>query len=156
MFVSFSKVSSIKNLISLNIILTKSTKDRISLDEHLSSLSLYGGDGNKLIIGVVNLPSESYRLRKKEYDYLKSKLKSNGMIISLLDFDATGRSGAKYLKDKYNIPYIFITKGQFGFYNYKAKDFAELNEQYHYEDITKFINETLSYINIIYKNEEAI
>lgn len=98
------------------------------------------------------MPAENYRLRNEEYAFLTSKLADDGMIFSLLDFDRTGREGARYLKENYNIPYLFITKGELGLPDYKAKDFAELNERYSVEDIKQFVTETVTYIQLIYKN----
>ena len=132
------------------ILITKSSKDRLSIGNHLSSLPSYGGAN----IGIVNLPSESYHLRQVEYDYLSSKLAENGLIISLLDFDRTGRLGAKYLKETYNIPYMFITRGEFGLPDYKAKDFTDLHEQFTIEEINTFIQETFKYVEFRYKNED--
>lgn len=136
------------------ILITKSSKDRLSLESHINSL-FYGG----LIsvkIGIINVPSEVYKLKEKEYDYLVSKLKSTGKIISLFDFDYTGRNGAKYLFEKYNIPYIFITRGEFSLYDYKAKDFADLHYVYNNEEINKFIKETLTYIELKYVNFNSV
>lgn len=133
------------------ILITKSSKDRLSIGSHLISHPLYGGSEPKLKIGIVNLPSESYKLREKEYDYLANKLNENGLIISLLDFDAAGRHGAKYLKETYNIPYIFITRGEFGLYNYKAKDFADLHDVYTNDEINQFITETITYVKLTYQ-----
>ena len=133
------------------ILITKSSKDRLSIGSHLISHTLYGGSEPKLKIGIVNLPSESYKLREKEYDYLANKLNENGLIISLLDFDAAGRHGAKYLKETYNIPYIFITRGEFGLYNYKAKDFADLHDVYTNDEINQFITETITYVKLTYQ-----
>lgn len=133
------------------ILITKSSKDRLSIGSHLITSPLYGGGRAKLNIGVVNLPSESYKLKDKEYDYLKNKLADNGLIISLLDFDATGRHGAKDLYERYNIPYIFITRGEFGLPNYGSKDFAELHEKYTDEEINQFIIETIKYVELRYK-----
>ena len=73
------------------------------------------------------------------------------MIISLLDFDTTGRTGAKYLKDTYDIPYIFITRGEFGLPNYECKDFADLHEKFNNKQIDNFINETIRYVELRYK-----
>lgn len=129
------------------IVITKSTKDRLAIGCHLSTLHSSTGEVPK--VGIINLPSEVYKLKSNEYNYLKSKLNENGNIISFLDFDKTGRAGAKYLVDTYNIPYIFITNGEFGLANYEAKDFAELKEKYSNQTITEFILET---INIL-KNE---
>lgn len=133
------------------IIITKSSKDRLSLGNHLLSQPLYGGDNAKLNIGIVNLPSENYHLKENEYTYLLNKLKPNGMIFSFLDFDTTGRNGARYLKETYGIPYLFITRGQFGLYNYGCKDFADLHDKYTKNEIDTFIQETLTYVNLEYK-----
>lgn len=133
------------------ILITKSSKDRLSIGNHLITSPLYGGGRAKLNIGIVNLPSESYKLKDKEYDYLKNKLNNNGLIISLLDFDTTGRHGAKDLYERYNIPYIFITRGEFGLPNYGSKDFAELHDKYTNEEINQFIIETIKYVELRYK-----
>lgn len=137
------------------IIITKSSKDRLSIGSHLSSTSFYGGAGNKLHIGVINLPSENYKLKTNEYEWLKNKLNENGIIVSLLDFDATGRCGAKYLYETYNIPYIFITRGEFGLYNYGGKDFSDLHKCYSIKQLNQFINETITYAEIKFKSKNS-
>lgn len=131
------------------ILITKSSKDRLSIGNHLASHFLYGGAN----VGIINLPSESYKLRQVEYDYLSRKLAPNGIIISLLDFDNTGRNGAKYLKETYNIPYMFITRGEFGLPNYEAKDFTDLHDKFSIEEINQFIQETFTYVKLRYTNE---
>lgn len=135
------------------ILITKSSKDRLSIGKHLSDTPIYGEGGIKLNIGIINLPSESYHLKQNEYNYLVNKLSDNGKIFSLLDFDYTGRVGAKYLKEVYDIPYLFITRGELGLHNYKAKDFADLHNNYSIEEINQFVKETLTYINIKHNNE---
>ena len=134
------------------ILITKSSKDRLSIGSYLSMTSFYGGGSAKLNIGVINLPSENYHLTEKEYSWLTNKLSPTGMIISLLDFDYTGRLGAKYLYDNYNIPYLFITRGEFGLPNYGCKDFAELADKYTKQEINQFINETVNYVKIRFNN----
>lgn len=131
------------------ILITKSSKDRLSIGSYLSSSPFYGG-GRQLNIGVINLPSENYHLKQNEYDWLKTRLISDGMIFSLLDFDYTGRLGAKHLLEQYNIPYLFITRGEFGLPNYGCKDFAELHDKYSIKEINQFINETLRYVELRY------
>ena len=133
------------------ILITKSSKDRLSIGCHLSTIPFYGGVDTSRI-GIVNLPSESYYLKENEYNYLKNKLSPDGIILSLLDFDTTGRLGAKYMFDNYNIPYLFITRGEFGLYNYKAKDFADLHYVYSIEEINNFIKETFTYVKLKYKS----
>ena len=137
------------------ILITKSSKDRLSIGSHLALHPLYGGDGSKLNVGIVNLPSESYKLKQNEYDWLVNKLADDGVIFSLLDFDSTGRKGAKYLEETYDIPYLFITRGELGLPDYKAKDFADLHEVFSIEEINQFIKETLTYAKIKYKKGDT-
>ena len=137
------------------ILITKSSKDRLSIGSHIMSTPLYGGGDKPLNIGIVNLPSENYHLKQNEYDYLYNKLTDNGMIFSLLDFDRTGRLGAKYLQETYGIPYLFITRGEFGLPNYKAKDFADLHEVYSVEQINNFLKETVTYVRLKYERIET-
>ena len=135
------------------ILITKSSKDRLSIGNHLMSHPFYGGANAKLKIGIINLPSENYNLKETEYEWLCNKLNFNGMIFSLLDFDTTGRKGAKYLKETYNIPYLFITRGELGLPNYKVKDFADLHDVYSKEQIDNFIKETITYVEIKYRKD---
>ena len=135
------------------ILITKSSKDRLSIGNHLTASPLYGGANYKLNIGVINLPSENYKLTQQEFEWLQNKLASDGMIISLLDFDTTGRNGARYLNETYNIPYIFITRGEFGLPNYECKDFADLHDKYTNNQINDFIKETLTYVELKFKNK---
>ena len=135
------------------IIITKSSKDRLSIGSHLLSNPLYGG-ADKLNIGVINLPSENYKLKQIEYDWLVKKLKDDGMIVSLLDFDQTGRQGAKYLEETYNIPYLFITRGEFGLPNFNCKDFADLHDKFNISQINKFIEDTKKYVELRFKNNK--
>ena len=137
------------------IIITKSSKDRLSIGNHLATHPIYGGGTAKLNVGIVNLPSETYKLKQKEYDYLKNRLKDDGIIFSLLDFDSTGRKGAKYLQDTYDIPYIFITRGELGLPDYKAKDFADLHEVFNINEINNFINETITYVKLKYVHNKS-
>lgn len=136
------------------IIITKSSKDRLSLGSHLTNKTFYGGAGKLLNIGVINLPSENYRLKANEYEWIKKKLADDGMILSFLDFDRTGREGAKYLLETYGIPYLFISRGEFGLENYECKDFADLHDKYTKNEIDTFIKETIRYVEIRYKNSE--
>lgn len=144
------------------ILITKSSKDRLSIGSRLTAFlsyggaskqSFYGGANGKLNIGVINLPSENYHLKEKEYLWLVDRLAPNGIILSLLDFDCTGRAGAKYMYDNYGIPYLFITRGEFGLPNYECKDFAELADKYTSDEINQFINETLTYVKLRFANE---
>lgn len=114
------------------IVLTKSTKDRVSIWEQVRRvLSLYGGENINYIgcngknnlrdikIGVINIPHETYKLRQNEYDWLSGKCNS-GIIISLMDNDRVGKREALWLKYNYNIIPILIPKYT------ECKDFAEL------------------------------
>lgn len=136
------------------IIITKSSKDRLSIGSHLDTHPLfYGGGSAKLNIGIVNLPSENYKLKENEYQYLQRKLANNGMILSFLDFDATGRAGAKYLQETYDIPYLFITRGEFGLENFECKDFSDLHDKFTIDEINNFIKDTLKYVELRFKNK---
>lgn len=137
------------------ILITKSSKDRLSIGSHLASTPFYGGANTKLNIGIINLPSENYKLKQNEYDWIYNKLKPDGIILSLLDFDATGRQGAKYLQETYNIPYLFITRGEFNLPNYNCKDFSELHNIFTYKEINNFIKETINYVELKYKDNSS-
>lgn len=122
------------------IVITKSTKDRVSLGATIMRLtSLYGGL-NKNKIGIINIPHETYRLRQNEFDWLNGKLKDGGKIISLMDNDRTGKLEAIWLRDNYNIiPILIPTK-------YKSKDFAELITNVDIQEINYLITNTINYI----------
>lgn len=135
------------------ILITKSSKDRLSIGNHICNNPLYGG-GKRLNIGIINLPSENYELKQIEYDWLVKKLADNGMILSLLDFDKTGRKGAKYLEETYNIPYLFITRGEFGLPNFECKDFADLHDKFNKKEINNFIEDTKKYVELRFKNSK--
>lgn len=136
------------------ILITKSSKDRLSIGNHLADNSFYGGVNRKLNIGIINLPSENYKLTDKEYTYLSNKLTDDGMILSLLDFDRTGRDCAKYMYDTYNIPYLFITRGEFGLPNFDCKDFADLHDKFTKEEINVFIKDTIKYVELRFKENK--
>lgn len=136
------------------ILITKSSKDRLSIGCRLANNFFYGGDGAKLNIGVINLPSENYELKNNEYQWLKQKLKDDGLLLSLLDFDVTGRKGANYLYNNYNIPFLFITRGELGLPNYKGKDFSDLHDYFSKEQINNFIKETIKYVEIKFKRKD--
>lgn len=125
------------------IIITKSTKDRIAIQCYLETANLdailYGG-ASRLHIGLVNIPSENYRLNQNEYNYLRSKC-PNGTIISLMDNDIAGCREAIWLRDTWHIVPFIIPK------EYGAKDFAELREQYNIETINMLVNEMYKDIN---------
>ena len=128
------------------ILITKSTKDRLSIGNTLQDNPFYRRDGEKLNVGVINLPSENYYLKENEYQWLINKLSSNGKLISLLDFDRTGRRMAKWLSETYNIDYLFITRGEFGLVNYRAKDFADLHLVYTKEEINSLTRDIIHYV----------
>lgn len=117
------------------IIITKSYKDNLALDNWLQQFPLRGKMSESLI-GVINVTSENYILKQYEYDYLKSKLNDDGIIISFFDMDLTGVRGARRLRKDYEIIPILIPRC------YEAKDFSELLEKYSKETINRFIEET--------------
>ena len=121
------------------IIITKSTKDRMSIGCTLASIFPYGGLPN-VSIGVINIPHETYKLRPFEYDWLSKKLSENGKIISLMDNDRTGMVEAAYLRRAYNIIPLFIPKETC------CKDFAEYRVIHDNKDTTNIINQAINYI----------
>lgn len=128
------------------ILITKSSKDRLSIGNFIAEHPFYGGNEVPLKIGIVNLPSENYHIRDNEYYWLKNKLKPSGKLYSLFDFDRTGRKCAKYHKDMYDIPYLFITRGEFGLDNYHSKDFSDLYSIHSKYEIDKFVKDTINYV----------
>lgn len=119
------------------IILTKSTKDRVSISSSLKDThSLYGGfDINQ--IGIINIPHETYKLKDTEFEWLRNKLSPKGIIVSLMDNDRTGKLEAIYLKREFNILPVIIPK------EYKAKDFSELFKFNDKKEIYRIIHNTL-------------
>lgn len=132
-----------------SIIITKSTKDRISLRAYLDAIDLsisYGGTALRTI-GLVNIPHESYKLKQNEYDWLRAKC-PNGLILSLMDNDNTGYREAIWLRNNYNIIPLCIPR------EYEVKDFAELRSKYSIETIKELINLSYNYIVDNYAENE--
>lgn len=110
------------------IILTKSSKDRLSIGCSIKTMSsLYGGFDK--IIGVINIPHETYKLKEHEYNWLSKKLNVNGMLVSLMDNDRVGKTEAIWLYKHYKIIPILIPS------NSGCKDYAE----YYSKNDLKFI-----------------
>lgn len=126
------------------IIITKSTKDRLSLESYIrrTNLSLpYGGSTKAPVIGVINIPHETYKLRKVEYDWLKQKVGSDGYLISFMDNDRVGKREAVLLLREYLIIPILIPD------EYDAKDFSELISKYSEDTINNLVFDTINYIS---------
>lgn len=102
------------------IILTKSTKDRVSIYSCLKTINSLYGLNNINKIGLINIPHETYKLRSNEYKWLLSKLSDKGIVVSLMDNDRTGMIEAQYLRKEFDILPLIIPK------QYQAKDFSEL------------------------------
>lgn len=123
------------------IVITKSTKDRVSIGATLMRLSLLYGGMNIDKIGVINIPHETYKLRQNEYDWLKSKLKDNkGKLCSLMDNDVTGINESNWLYENFNIIPVIIPK------RYKSKDFAELVSNNSLKQLKSIIKKGIKYI----------
>lgn len=119
------------------VIITKSSKDRLSIGNAIKNInSLYGGKIEDKI-GVINVPHETYRLKQNEYDWLRNKVPEYYNIVSFMDNDRTGKLEAKWLQDNYSITPILIPK------SYKAKDFSELYSTYNLRDIAIIIINTI-------------
>lgn len=122
------------------IVITKSTKDRVSLGAAILRInSLYGGVDKK--VGVINIPHETYKLRQNEFDWLKGKLSDRGKIVSLMDNDPTGKHEAIWLRNNYQITPLLIP------IIYCAKDFAELVSKHKFDEVVNLIKQTINYIS---------
>lgn len=122
------------------IVITKSTKDRVSLGAAILRInSLYGGVDKK--VGVINIPHETYKLRQNEFDWLKGKLSDRGKIVSLMDNDSTGKHEAIWLRNNYQITPLLIPV------IYCAKDFAELVLKHKFDEVVNLIKQTINYIS---------
>ena len=133
------------------IILTKSTKDRVSISASLKSMQSLYGELNINKIGIINIPHETYKLRDNEFKWLYGKLSEKGIIVSLMDNDRTGKIEANYLRKEYNILPLIIPK------EYQAKDFSELimknNKQEIYKLIINTINQVIQYAEDKYNGD---
>ena len=122
------------------IIITKSTKDRMSIGANIKRMiPLYGGKDISNI-GVINIPHETYHLRQNEFDWLNGKLNTNGKIVSLMDNDKTGKIEAIWLRNNYNIIPIIIPK------KLNAKDFAELASKTYIDYLYVLVISAINYI----------
>lgn len=120
------------------IIVTKSSKDRLSIGATLYMSRFLYREGIKA--GVINIPHETYRLRQNEYDWLKSKLKVNGHIVSLMDNDRVGKAEAIWLRNNFAIIPVIIPN------NTGCKDFAELRQKTDSKTIYNMLVQTKNYI----------
>lgn len=121
------------------VVITKSSKDRLSIGCAIASIFPYGGLPN-ISIGVINVPHETYRLKQNEYDWLKNHLAYDGKIVSLMDNDRVGICEANYLRKAYNIIPLFIPIES------GCKDFAEyrsVNDNY---NVARLIKLAISYV----------
>ena len=83
----------------------------------------------------------SYKLRINEFEWLRNKLSSKGIIVSLMDNDKTGKIEANYLRKEFNILPLIIPK------DFKAKDFSELFIFNNKQEVYKLIINTINQIN---------
>lgn len=123
------------------IVITKSTKDRVSIGANVKRIISLYGQSQIGTVGVINIPHETYRLRQNEYDWLKSKLKDTGKIVSLMDNDRTGKLESIWLRNNYNIIPVIIPK------ELCAKDFAELASKTDTNNLYVLIISAINYIN---------
>ena len=99
------------------------------------------GELNINQIGVINIPHETYKLRKVEYDWLKQKVGTDGYLISFMDNDRVGKREAIWLLREYSIIPIIIPD------EYEAKDFSELISKYSEDTVNNLAFDTINYIN---------
>ena len=122
------------------IILTKSTKDRIAISSAIRRYNSLYGEGLTINIGVINIPHETYHLRQNEYVWLTSKLK-DGLIVSLMDNDRTGKLEALWLRKNYGIKPVLIP------HKYNVKDFSELIQKTDEDSVNRLITQFLMWFD---------
>lgn len=132
------------------IIITKSTKDRLSINGAVEKYNFLYGEKNTINIGIINIPHETYKLRINEYSWIRNKVNNEYNILSIMDNDRTGKIEAKWLRDNYNIIPLLIPK------EYDAKDFAELCSKCSENDLIKIIINTINYIKNDEQNNKSI
>lgn len=124
------------------IILTKSTKDRLAIISQILKIKAISGSLLTLNIGVINIPHETYKLRKIELDWLISKMKKNSCIFSIMDNDNTGINHSEWLYNNYNIYPLFIPK------RYNSKDFAEFVHNTTFNDVKHIVKLFSTYFKL--------
>lgn len=111
------------------LLITKARKDLTLLMEYLRVSNIND-------VTVIALPSETYKLSKKEYDILSKDFES---VFTLFDYDYTGIKQSNYCKRKFGTTPLFFKQYRI---NKKLKDFADLCKLYHYKQIIKLIINT--------------
>lgn len=122
------------------IVITKSTKDRLSISSAISKILSFYGEGDINHIGVINIPHETYKLRQNEYDWLITKLNNNGKIVVLMDNDRTGKMETIWLRNNYKVIPLLIPNG------YNAKDFADLVKNNDFNIVKDLVINAIKYI----------
>ena len=79
-------------------------------------------------------------------DWKNTKLSGSGAYYTQKLFE--------YMCDTYNIPYLFITRGEFGLPNFDCKDFADLHDKFTKEEINVFIKDTIKYVELRFKENK--
>lgn len=129
------------------ILITKSTKDRVAVKAAVRKINFLYGQAITKNIGVINIPHETYKLRQSEYDWLKSKLTTGGLMVSLMDNDRVGKMQSIWLRNNFIIPPLLIPIDD------NAKDFSEWREV---KGINYIFNPIINTINNIKEYEKRI
>lgn len=114
-------------------VITKSYKDVILL--------------RKFGICAITLASETTKPKPDTIFMLKQYC---DIIISLLDFDRTGISMARFLKKEYNIPPLMLTNGKYNTINYGAKDITDYQEMFGEQKTLELIRKAIKFIEVTY------
>lgn len=148
---SFQGVINLKDKYD-RIILTKSYKDALVLERLLSHLSSTG----KAVL-ITAYPSENYIMNDDLYNWLMSKLKDPSPlhIYNFLDFDFTGRKTSRISYEKYGIPYVFLTNGEFGTVNNAAKDISDFVENHGINAALTIIKQFINYYESEYEDDKV-
>lgn len=125
------------------IVLIKSYKDAIAM-EKLFDITYFTGNYS---VWFLAYPTESFILNQHIITWLLSKLKvkSTSRILNFTDFDRAGRKNAYYGSNEFDVPYVFLTNGEFGLPNHGVKDITDFIEKYGISATQTIINEFIKY-----------
>jgi hypothetical protein len=131
-----------KQKIAEILVLTKSYKDVVALRKLCKG---------RFDVDALGLPSENHIISKD--DYYNFWLQYN-QIVTLMDFDFTGRSIAWKHRTIYNIPSLFLTNGKLNTTNYGSKDFTDYLAHNGQEQTIKLIENAYKYVTNKYRRKE--
>lgn len=98
---------------------------------------------NVFDLDVIGLPSENYLITEEQKNFLWTKFDH---IVTLLDFDFTGRNTAWKYRTVYNIPSLFLTNGKINTINYGSKDFTDYLAKNKKDKTMELVSKSYDYV----------